>query len=110
VPAPAPGEVPTYDASAMTRPRELSGNRIRYSDEAYALRVQGVMVVRCTITDTGVVENCRILKPLPYMERNALLSLYSKRYTPVLFGGKPVNIDYTFTIQLRLPDGGMRRR
>jgi TonB family protein len=96
-----PAGVDVFDANDMTRPQRLSGEPIRYSNEALALRVQGVMVVRCVITREGRIENCRILEPLPYMERNALTSLYSQRYTPVLFAGKPVSVDYTFTLVLK---------
>ena len=31
-------------------------------------------------------------------------ALYSRRYTPVLFNGAPVNVDYVFNIKLVLPN------
>jgi protein TonB len=87
----------------MTRPQEISGRKINYTQEALVARVQGVMIVKCVITVEGKLEKCRIIKPLPHMEAAVLDSLYSKRYTPVLFQGKPTAVDYTFTIQLKLP-------
>jgi hypothetical protein len=89
----------------LTRPVELSGSKINYTQTALVKRVQGIMRVKCVLTWMGTLQDCRILQPLPYMERSVLGALLTKRYTPVTYEGHAVNIDYTFTIQLRIPQG-----
>ncbi len=105
-PAPAATAPPAtaFEPNLMTRPQLLGGTPIVYSPQALALRVQGVMLVRCVITTLGSIENCRIVKPLPYMERPVLTSLYSNRYTPVRYKGEAMQVDYTFTVHFKLPE------
>lgn len=87
----------------MAHPELLSGEKLQYTPEALAARVQGLMIVRCTITREGKVEKCRVLKSLPHMEQAAISALESRRYRPVMFQGRPLCVSYTFTIKLRLP-------
>jgi hypothetical protein len=91
-------QVPSFDAKAMTLPKLVSGSpRPTYSPQTLALGVRGVRIVRCVLTVEGALQNCRIVKPLPYLEREVLGNLYARRYTPVTFKGQPVKFDYTFT-------------
>jgi protein TonB len=90
--------------TGMTRPRKLSGPPPQYTREALAARVEGVMIVKCIITAEGRIEQCRILKPLPYMEQAVLDALYAQRYQPVTSEGRPIPVDYTFNIRLTLPN------
>ncbi|MBF5045480.1 MULTISPECIES: energy transducer TonB [Myxococcaceae] len=85
--------------------RHLSGEPIRYTQEAMVRGVEGVMVVKCVVTWTGTLEDCRIVKPLAYMEEPVLRSLATTRFAPATFEGTPINVDYTLTIQLRLTRG-----
>jgi protein TonB len=96
-------DVHAFD-EGMTRPRKLSGPKPRYTREALAARVQGLMIVRCVITTEGRIERCRIIKPQPHMERAVLEALYASRYQPVTLHGRPIQVDYTFNIRLSLPD------
>ncbi len=84
----------------MTPPRILEGEEIAYTSEALEAHVRGTMLVQCTITVEGRVTQCRVLKPVQYMERAVLRALATRRYTPVLFEGKPMPVRYTFAIQL----------
>ncbi|HEX5751643.1 MAG TPA: energy transducer TonB [Archangium sp.] len=90
-------------STGMTRPRKLSGPKPEYTREALAARVEGVMIVRCVITLEGRVEQCRVLRSLPYMEQAVLDALYAQRYQPVTSQGHPIAVDYTFNIRLSLP-------
>jgi TonB family protein len=87
----------------MTRPEKISGPIPQYTKEALEARSEGLMRVKCIITVEGEVRNCRIIQPLPFMEEAILDALYKARYKPVTLGGKPVQVDYTFTIKLSLP-------
>ncbi len=88
----------------MTRPRLISpGKPVSYSREALEARVEGTMIVKCTITIEGTVERCSVLKTLPFLEDAVLESLYSSRYAPVTYQGKPVAVGYTFNVKLVPP-------
>ena len=88
----------------MTKPALIERVKpVTYTPQALAARVEGTMIVRCTITAEGHVEKCTVLKTLPFLEQEVLDSLYSSRYTPVMYQGKPVSVGYTFTVRLVPP-------
>jgi eukaryotic-like serine/threonine-protein kinase len=88
----------------MTRPVLLErGKPVQYTREALEAKVEGMMIIRCTITAEGHVERCVVLKTLPFLEQAVLENLYSSRYTPVTFQGKPVAVGYTFNVRLGPP-------
>lgn len=94
--------VPFNDA--MERPVMLEeGRDISYSREALAIKAEGLVAVRCTITNKGRVENCRILKMVQHMDRAVLDSLQSRVYKPIQYQGRATNVDYTFTMRLVAP-------
>jgi protein TonB len=88
----------------MTRPVLLqSGRPITYTREAIAARVEGVSIARCVITAEGLVERCKVIKPLPFMDEAVLEHLQSQRFQPVSYQGKPVSVGYNFSVRLTLP-------
>ncbi|MFL5345890.1 MAG: TonB family protein [Hyalangium sp.] len=99
----AVGNRPMPYGEGMSRPEQLDGKEIAYTREALAAKVQGTMLVKCTITRQGHVENCRILKALPHMEEAVLEALQSRVYKPILYKGQAVAVDYVFSIKLQLP-------
>ncbi|AKJ05446.1 serine/threonine-protein kinase [Archangium gephyra] len=97
------GDGPVPFQEGMPRPVELRGKDIVYTREALAARVEGTMVVKCTITQKGQVENCRVIKGLPHMNEAVVQSLQSRTYKPILLQGKAVAVDYVFNIRLVAP-------
>jgi protein TonB len=89
--------------SGMSPPEMLSGETIQYTREALEARVSGLIIARCTITREGEVEDCRVIKGLPYMDATVVQALTTRRYRPVHFQGRPVSVSYTFNVKLRLP-------
>ena len=101
-PDPSPPGVIPFGPN-LTRPRLISGQSPVYTKEAREACVEGLMIVRCVIEKTeGSLTSCRVLKSLPYMQENVLAALKTHRYTPVMYLGKPVDVDYVFNIRLRL--------
>jgi serine/threonine-protein kinase len=89
---------------AMERPMLVEeGRDIAYTREALAIKAEGLVAVRCTITTKGRVENCRILKMVQHMDKAVLDSLMSRVYKPIQYQGRPANVDYTFTMRLVSP-------
>jgi len=88
----------------MTRPVLIERAKpVSYTSQALLARVEGTMIVRCIITAEGHVEKCVVLKTLPFLEQAVLESLYSSRYSPVTYQGKPVAVGYTFSVKLVPP-------
>ncbi len=87
----------------MTRPKQLEGRPVAYSREALEAHIEGLMLIKCVITTEGKLENCRIVKPLPHMEKAALDALSSSRWTPVMYQGKPVSVEYVIPLRLVMP-------
>ncbi len=87
----------------MTRPTKLSGSDPVFTREALEAKVSGVMIVKCVITTAGSLTNCRVIKGQPHMDQAVLSALSTHRYSPVLFQGQPVSVEYVFTIRLVPP-------
>ncbi len=87
----------------MTRPEKIEGRDVQYTREALEAHIEGIMLVKCVITLQGRLENCRILKPRPHMEKAVLDALATWRYKPVTFQGRPVAVEYIFTVRLVIP-------
>ena len=79
------------------------GKDIVSTREALAAKVEGTMVVKCTITKKGQVENCRVIKGLPHMNEAVVQALEARVYKPIQLQGKPVAVDYVFNIRLVAP-------
>ncbi|HLL04371.1 MAG TPA: TonB family protein [Myxococcaceae bacterium] len=90
-------------SEGMSRPEQVSGKDIAYTREALDARVEGTMVVKCTITREGRVENCRAIKALPHMEKAVISALESRVYKPIQYQGQSVAVEYVFRIRLTLP-------
>jgi eukaryotic-like serine/threonine-protein kinase len=102
VPEPPRDVVPFGEG--MTRPVLMQpGRPITYTREAIAARVEGVSIVRCVITAEGLVERCKVIKPLPFMDEAVLEHLQSQRFQPVSYQGHPVSVGYNFSVRLTLP-------
>ena len=90
--------------AGMSPPQLLSaGVPLQYTYEAARARVSGTVIAKCTITREGDVENCRILRGLPFMDEAVLESLTSRHYRPVHFQGRAVSVSYTFHVKLQMP-------
>lgn len=87
----------------MSPPRLLEGPDPVVPREAREARVEGTMLVKCVITTAGALQGCRVLKSLPFLEEPVLEALARRRYTPVLFQGRPVNVEYVIPLRFELP-------
>jgi periplasmic protein TonB len=94
---------PVEFSGEMTPPRKIAGPDPQYTPEALEREIQGTLVVKCTVTAQGVVRDCRVIKSVPYMDRAVIDALECRRYTPALLHGQPVEVDYSFRVQVKLP-------
>jgi protein TonB len=89
--------------AGMTPPERISGKNPQYTPEALAARVEGTFIFKCLLHWTGEVSRCRIIKPLPYLNGAVLDAAKTWRFKPATLRGRPVTVDYTFTVQMTLP-------
>ncbi len=104
-PTPAPAAVvpagPMHLGDVDTRPNLLSSPHPSYPREALEAKVEGTIVAKCVISESGATSNCRIVKGLPFMDQWALSALAGWRYTPAMAGGKAVAVDIPITIRVK---------
>ena len=87
----------------MSQPKLISSVDPVFPREAILARVEGTVIAKCTITTSGSLEGCRIIKGLPFMDRPMLDALSQRRYTPVIYKGSPVAVQYVFSTHIVRP-------
>jgi protein TonB len=96
--------LPVEFNATMTAPQLISGPPLEYTQQALEREVEGTMLVKCLVRIDGTVQNCRVVKSVPFMDRAVVSVLERRRYKPATQGGQPLDmIEYTFTIKLKLP-------
>ena len=90
----------------MNRPVLISGpggtQMPQYTREAREASIEGIMLVKCTITTEGSVTSCQIIKPVPHMDQAVLQWLAAAKYSPVTFQGHPQAVSYVFNFRFKL--------
>ena len=87
----------------MQRPSLLAHPAPVYTREASASHASGNVIAKCVITLEGSLRHCRIVKGIPHMDAAVLEALSQWRYTPVMFQGRAVSVDYTINLRLVAP-------
>jgi TonB family protein len=102
--APPESSMPRVEfTEEMTAPKFISGPDPEYTSQAVDHDVSGEVVAKCLITIEGSVLDCRVLQGQPFMDRAVVDALERRKYSPALKAGKPIPVDYTFRITLKLP-------
>jgi protein TonB len=103
-PPPPPPPVRMDFTDGMTAPKMVSGPNPQYTERALEQEVEGLMIVKCVVTVEGVVRECRVMQSLPFMDGAVVAALERRRYTAALLQGRPIEVDYTFSLRLTLPN------
>jgi protein TonB len=89
----------------MTRPvadtTELQ--RSGYTREAREAQIQGMMIVKCKVLADGTVQDCRVIKTLPFLAEAVVKRLEAMKVKPATFQGKAVSVDYVFNFNFKMP-------
>lgn len=91
-----------YEEGRMVRPVKISGPDPQYTANALDRRVEGLVVADCILTVEGRVHDCRIVRSRPFMDAAVIQALEGRRYTPAMLDGSPIEVIYTFRIDLRM--------
>jgi protein TonB len=103
-PPPEPeGPVRFVVGGNITEPKKISGPNPIYPEAARRARIQGVVVLECTIGKDGVVTETKVLRGLPLGLTEAATDAVRKwRFKASTLNGKPVEVLYILTVRFNL--------
>jgi protein TonB len=88
----AGGVRPIYLPAGMQRPRRLRGGDPQYTEVARQARVEGDVVLRIEIDETGTVRDVVVLTGIPLLDEEVVRTVRRWRFTPTIVEGRPVPI------------------
>jgi protein TonB len=86
----------------IKEPKKLKHVAPEYPDIAKQARVQGVVILECTISPQGKVTDVKILRGIPLLDQAAVSAVRQWVYTPTLLNGVPVPVIMTVTVNFKL--------
>jgi protein TonB len=101
---PPPRLAPRRAGSEVREPRRLKSVTPVYPQLAILGRVQGEVVLECTIDVRGRVAEAKVLGGNPLLDEAALEAVRQWVYTPTLVNGVPVPVLMTVTVTFRLTE------
>jgi protein TonB len=99
---PGGGNDPVRTGGRIREPRKLRHVDPIYPEIARTARVQGGVVLECTLTPEGSVSNLRVLRGHPLLDAAALYAVQQWRFTPTLLNGVPVPVILTVRVSFQL--------
>ena len=99
--APAPVQAVRVGGQ-IKEPKKLKHVAPNYPDIAKQGRVQGVVILECTISPQGKVTDVKVLRGIPLLDAAAIEAVKQWVYTPTLLNGVPVPVIMTVTVNFRL--------
>jgi protein TonB len=100
--APPPPQRAIRVGGQIKQPRKLKDVAPVYPDIAKQARVQGVVILECTISPQGKVTNVKVLRGIPLLNDSAVSAVRQWVYTPTLLNGVPVPVIMTVTVNFKL--------
>ena len=74
-----------------------------YPREAVVSRIQGVVILECTISPQGKIVAVKILRGVaPLLDESAIAAVKQWEYTPTLLNGVAVPVIMTVTVNFKL--------
>ena len=86
----------------IKEPKKLKHVNPAYPDIAKQARVQGVVILECTISPQGKVTDVKVLRGIPLLDAAAIEAVKQWVYSPTLLNGVPVPVIMTVTVNFRL--------
>jgi periplasmic protein TonB len=86
----------------IKEPKQLKRVQPVYPDIAKQARVQGVVILECTISPQGKVTDVKVLRGIPLLDASAVDAVKQWVYTPTLLNGVPVPVIMTVTVNFKL--------
>jgi periplasmic protein TonB len=93
---------PIRVADLPVTPRKISDARPIYPEFARSARKEGTVILEAVLDTTGRVTQLRVIKSEPLLDLAAVDAVKQWRYTPSLYGGRPVSVLMTITVRFTL--------
>jgi TonB family protein len=101
-PAPPPPPAAVRVGGQIKEPRKIKHVEFVYPEIARSARVQGVVIMECTISAEGKVIDVRVLRSIPLLDGAAIEAVKQWEYTPTILNGVPVPVIMTITANFKL--------
>jgi eukaryotic-like serine/threonine-protein kinase len=99
----ATADQPLPVSGDVVAPQLIEGRPPDYTELARRARLQGVVVLRAIIDETGTVREATVLKGLPMgLNEAAVAAVEQWRYRPATLRGRPVTVSYNVAVNFRL--------
>jgi protein TonB len=99
---PPPQQTAVRVGGQIKEPKKLKTVSPVYPDIAKQARVQGVVILECTISPQGKVTDVKVLRGIPLLDQAAVDAVKQWVYTPTLLNGVPVPVIMTVTVNFKL--------
>jgi protein TonB len=99
---PPPPQQAVRVGGQIKEPKKLKTVAPVYPDIAKQARVQGVVILECTISPQGKVTDVKVLRGIPLLDQAAVEAVKQWVYTPTLLNGVPVPVIMTVTVNFKL--------
>ncbi len=100
--APPPPAQVVRVGGVIREPKKVKHVPPVYPNIAIAAKVEGVVILECTINPQGRVEGVAVLRGIPTLDDAAVDAVKKWTYTPTLLGGVPVGVVMTVTVNFVL--------
>ena len=102
-PSPPPvARAPTRIGGELKAPALVERVEPEYPPIAVRAQVQGVVIVEAVVDRHGRVEDVRVLRSIPLLDRAAITAVRQWRYSPLLLNGTPERFVLTVTVSFSL--------
>ena len=95
-------QAPVRVGSGIKPPDKLVDVRPVYPAIAQSARVQGLVVLECTIDPRGNVTDAKVLRSIPLLDAAAIDAVMQWKFRPTLLNDIPVPVIMTVTVQFSL--------
>ena len=99
---PPPKQEAVRVGGQIKEPKKLKHVAPVYPAIATQARVQGVVILECTISPQGKVVDVKVLRTIPLLQEAAIDAVKQWVYTPTLLNGVPVPVIMTVTVNFKL--------
>jgi periplasmic protein TonB len=99
---PPPPQQAVRVGGQIKEPKKLKNVAPVYPAIATQARVQGVVILECTISPQGKVTDVKVLRGIPLLDQAAIDAVKQWVYTPTLLNGVPVPVIMTVTVNFKL--------
>jgi protein TonB len=100
--APPPPTQAVRVGGQIKEPKKVHNVNPAYPDIAKQARVQGIVILECTISPQGKVTDVKVLRGIPLLDQAAIDAVKQWTYTPTLLNGVPVPVIMTVTVNFKL--------